>query len=71
VGLNILTQRLCGGTLATATGYANGLGAIQLLQPQLWESKIGLCTIISMTAKLFGLLELHQNLAKDFLSMSI
>ena len=33
--------------------------------------KIGLCMIISITAKLFWLLELQQNLKKDFLSMSI
>ena len=58
VGLNILTQRLCSGSVATATGYANGLGAILLLQPRLREPKIGLCTTTSMTANLSKVLEL-------------
>ncbi len=42
-----------------------------MLQPWLRESKIGLCRITSMTAKLFGLLELQLKLKIDFLSMSI
>ena len=35
MGLYVPTQRLCGRSVATAAGYANGLGVTQLLQPLL------------------------------------